>query len=112
MAVGGKEHTFALSGGVGKVRLMFQDEAGFGRINRPKYCWCRKGTRPSVPCHHIREYLDSAHGDMHLHACHHLVAHRHGRITVEGIARGAGGGIDLLRHDQSSGRREAGGTRR
>ena len=25
------------------VRLMFQDEAGFGRINKPKYCWCRKG---------------------------------------------------------------------
>ena len=35
---------------------MFQDEAGFGRINKPKYCWCRKGSRPSVPCHHIREY--------------------------------------------------------
>ena len=35
---------------------MFQDEAGFGRINKPKYCWCRKGIRPSVPCHHIREY--------------------------------------------------------
>lgn len=40
----------------GKVRVMFQDEAGFGRINNPRYCWCRKGTRPSVPCHHIREY--------------------------------------------------------
>jgi putative transposase len=39
-----------------KVRLMFQDEAGFGRINKPKYCWCQKGFRPSVPCHHIREY--------------------------------------------------------
>ena len=35
---------------------MFQDEAGFGRINKPKYCWCKKGKRPSVPCHHIREY--------------------------------------------------------
>lgn len=35
---------------------MFQDEAGFGRINKPKACWCAKGTRPSVPCHHIREY--------------------------------------------------------
>lgn len=35
---------------------MFQDEAGFGRINKPKYCWCQKGVRPSVPCHHIREY--------------------------------------------------------
>lgn len=35
---------------------MFQDEAGFGRINKPKYCWCEKGVRPCVPCHHIREY--------------------------------------------------------
>ncbi len=35
---------------------MFQDEAGFGRINKPKACWCAKGIRPSVPCHHIREY--------------------------------------------------------
>ena len=35
---------------------MFQDEAGFGRINKPRYCWCRKGMRPNVPCHHIREY--------------------------------------------------------
>lgn len=35
---------------------MFQDEAGFGRINKPKYCWCKKGIRPAVPCHHIREY--------------------------------------------------------
>ena len=35
---------------------MFQDEAGFGRINKPKYCWCFKGLRPTVPCHHIREY--------------------------------------------------------
>ena len=35
---------------------MFQDEAGFGRINKPKYCWCFSGQRPAVPCHHIREY--------------------------------------------------------
>ena len=35
---------------------MFQDEAGFGRINKPKYCRCQRGNRPSVPCHHIREY--------------------------------------------------------
>lgn len=35
---------------------MFQDEAGFGRINKPKYCWCKKGIRPTVPCHHVREY--------------------------------------------------------
>jgi putative transposase len=35
---------------------MFQDEAGVGRINKPKYCWCEIGVRPSVPCQHIREY--------------------------------------------------------
>ena len=35
---------------------MFQDEAGFGRINKPKRCWCVKGIRPVVPCHRIREY--------------------------------------------------------
>ena len=40
----------------GKIRLMFQDEAGFGRINKPKYCWCFPGLRPDIPCHPIREY--------------------------------------------------------
>ncbi len=39
-----------------RVRLMFQDEVGFGRINKPRYCWCEKEVRPVVPCHHIREY--------------------------------------------------------
>ena len=38
------------------LRAMFQDEAGFGRINKPKRCWCPKGCRPAVPCQHIREY--------------------------------------------------------
>lgn len=40
----------------GKVRLMFQDEAGFGRINKPRQCWCCENIRPFVPCLHIREY--------------------------------------------------------
>jgi len=35
---------------------MFEDEAGFGRISKPKYCWCFPGLRPTIPCHHIREY--------------------------------------------------------
>lgn len=38
------------------LRVMFQDEAGFGRINKPKRCWCPKGIRPTVPCQRIREY--------------------------------------------------------
>lgn len=37
-------------------RVMFQDEASFGRINKPKRCWCPKGIRPTVPCQRIREY--------------------------------------------------------
>ncbi|MCL2854438.1 MAG: transposase [Defluviitaleaceae bacterium] len=35
---------------------MFQDGATFGRINKPKYCWCYHGLRPVVPSQHIREY--------------------------------------------------------
>jgi len=35
---------------------MFFDEAGFGRISKPKSCWITGQIRPSVPCHHIREY--------------------------------------------------------
>jgi putative transposase len=35
---------------------MFQDEAGFGRINKPKRCWAPADVRPHIPCHHIREY--------------------------------------------------------
>ena len=38
------------------VRIMFQDEAGFGKISKSKYCWSRKHVRPSVPSHHVREY--------------------------------------------------------
>jgi putative transposase len=39
-----------------RVRVMFQDEAGFGRISNPKRCWAPKGIRPVTPRHHIREY--------------------------------------------------------
>ena len=35
---------------------MFEDEAGFGRINKPKRCWAPKGIRPCIPSHHIREF--------------------------------------------------------
>ena len=33
------------------------DEAGFGRISEPTYCWCFEGFRPCVPCHRIREFV-------------------------------------------------------
>lgn len=38
------------------LRVMFQDEARFGRINDPKRCWAPKGTRPEVPSQMVREY--------------------------------------------------------
>ena len=40
-----------------KIRLFFMDEAGFGRISEPSYCWCPIGIRPTVPCHRVREYV-------------------------------------------------------
>jgi len=36
---------------------MFEDEAGFGRMNKPEYCWCYGNVRPSVPCQMVREYV-------------------------------------------------------
>ena len=39
-----------------KLRVMFQDEGRFGRINDPRNCWAPKGTRPNVPSQMVREY--------------------------------------------------------
>ena len=39
-----------------QVRLMFQDEARFGRINDPRRCWAPKGFRPEVGMQIVREY--------------------------------------------------------
>lgn len=38
------------------IRLYFQDEARFGRINTLRKCWCLKGTIPVVPQQVIREF--------------------------------------------------------
>jgi transposase len=38
------------------LRLMFQDEARFGRINDPRRCWAPKGVRPQVGLQIVREY--------------------------------------------------------
>lgn len=37
-------------------RLMFQDEARFGRISQPMQCWAPAGIRPVVPTQIVREY--------------------------------------------------------
>ena len=52
-----------------KIRLMYQDEAGFGRISDLSKCWAPKGIRLTVYRHHIREYkyaygaVDPVNGD-------------------------------------------------
>ena len=38
------------------IRVLFQDEARFGRIDNPQKCWAKKGIRPKVHKQIIREY--------------------------------------------------------
>ena len=38
------------------VRLMFQDEGRFGRINNPRSCWAPPGVRPDVAAQLVREF--------------------------------------------------------
>src|SRR3954453_10933733 len=38
------------------VRLMFEDEARFGRISDPRRCWAPVGVRPEVEVQVVREY--------------------------------------------------------
>ncbi len=38
------------------VKLMFEDEAGFGRISNPAACWAPPKNRPIVPSQRIRQY--------------------------------------------------------
>ncbi|MDR2113646.1 MAG: IS630 family transposase [Candidatus Accumulibacter sp.] len=41
----------------GSLRLMFQDEARFGRITESRRCWCPKPERPVCPSMICREYI-------------------------------------------------------
>lgn len=38
------------------LRLLFEDEARFGRMSDPVRCWAPQGCRPEVPTHRVREY--------------------------------------------------------
>jgi transposase len=40
-----------------RLRIMFTDEARFGRMNRPRPCWAPIGIRPEVASQLIREYV-------------------------------------------------------
>ena len=39
------------------LRVMFADEARFGRMNRPRPCWAPAGVRPKVACQLVREFI-------------------------------------------------------
>ena len=39
------------------MRILFADEARFGRINRPRPCWAPIGIRPEATSQLIREYI-------------------------------------------------------
>ena len=39
-----------------KARLMFQDEARFGRMSRPRRCWAPVGPRPMMQNGYEREF--------------------------------------------------------
>jgi len=38
------------------LRLLFQDEARFGRLSNPRPCWAPSGLRPEVGAQRVREY--------------------------------------------------------
>ena len=50
------KNDFSESFGHLPIRLYFQDEARFGRINTIQKCWCMKGIIPTVTQQLIREY--------------------------------------------------------
>lgn len=50
------ENDFATSLKEFPLRLYFQDEGRFGRINTVQKCWCQKGIVPKVTQQLIREY--------------------------------------------------------
>ncbi len=58
-----------------KVRLMYQDEAGFGRISKLESCWAPKGCRPHVASHYIREYRH-CYGAVDARHCTHKMRHK------------------------------------
>ena len=50
------QEVFQQAGENRPVRLMFEDEARFGRSSEPHRCWAPKGVRPAVPAQIVREY--------------------------------------------------------
>ena len=41
------------------LRIMFADQARFGRMNRPRPCWAPAGVRPEVASQLIPEYIST-----------------------------------------------------
>jgi len=40
-----------------RLRTMFQDEARFGRVSRPRACWAPRPVRPEVSGQMVREFV-------------------------------------------------------
>ena len=51
-----REEVAKIATGNSSIRIMFQDEARFGRINIPRLCWAPMGVRPVVGSQVVREY--------------------------------------------------------
>ena len=51
------QHSFVKEKEQYPVKLFFQDEGRFGRINNIQKCWFVKGSRPQVKQQMIREYI-------------------------------------------------------
>jgi hypothetical protein len=72
-----------------KPRLMFQDEARFGRMSRPRRCWAPPGTRPVMQNGYEREFtyvygaVSPMEGDFDHMICEKMNAEEMGRFLTQ-----------------------------
>ena len=72
-----------------RPRLMFQDEARFGRMARPKRCWASKGCRPVMANGYEREFtyvygaVSPLEGEMDWMLCKEMNTERMGEFLTQ-----------------------------
>lgn len=72
-----------------KPRLMFQDEARFGRMSRPRRCWAPPGTRPVMQNGYEREFtyvygaVSPMEGDFDHMVCEKMNTEEMGRFLTQ-----------------------------
>lgn len=70
------------------IRLMYQDEAGFGRFSERGPCWAPKGYRPHLASHPMREYcyyygaVDAHAGDSIILVMDNAIWHKSQLLTI------------------------------